>query len=246
MNKWLLFCLALFCYSIAAHAQMSPTETPTGEYFLRNIMGAKLNPKTGLWILPDTSRLRSRVEDVGGPGHAIRLDSFCLKTIGDRQEAWVLFTVEGHAFNFARLEKSGPHWWVRRMRTLLHVGAPGEYAYTSYGIELVGGKTFISIHEQWYAMGRYTDEWLLYDPFTLKQCGRFVITKRGEKEQSPEAYADFETVDKQYLTVEAGAADIQFVQMWEEKLQGMPPRILKKTLRYHFDNETKVYVPVGL
>ncbi|HND88520.1 MAG TPA: hypothetical protein PK971_09330, partial [Saprospiraceae bacterium] len=179
-------------------------------------------------------------------GLFVTVDTIVLRDVGPAKEAWVLFTVEGYMFNFARLEKTENAWVLKFMRYRFHEGAHGEYAPESFSFQMVGRKTFISIQEVWYNAGIYETKWHLFDPLQqAAAAGSFDLKQEGGKEQNPTEYTEYVTTDKRYEAMKESLPDILLVQRVEEKPKGKPAKKSTRTLRYRWNLSTEAYQKVA-
>lgn len=242
----LLFVLLFGASLFSANAQKASTKIADAKSFLRDILGAKYAKADKRWTLPNTPLMRDTFGVEANGGLFVSVDTIILRDVGSAKEAWVLFTVEGYMFNFARLEKSDAGWYVKTMRYRFHEGAPGEYAPESFGFQMIGRKTLISIREVWYASGVTTTNWLLFNP--LKQAapaGEFKLAREGEKEQNPDAYSETTTIETRYETMKESLPDILLTQQTEQKTKGKPAKTTSRTQRYRWDLGTESYQKVA-
>lgn len=238
----LLFAASLF----SAHAQKTSIKIADAKSFLRDILAAKYSKADKRWTLPNTQLMRDTFGVEANGGLFVSVDTIILRDVGPVKEAWILFTVEGYMFNFARLEKSDAGWQVKVMRYRFHEGAPGEYAPEVFGFQMIGRKTLISVRELWYASGVTTTRWLLFNP--LRQAapaGEFDLVREGEKEQDPEAYTEMTTLETRYEAMKESLPDILLAQRTEQKVKGKPAKSTDRTLRYRWNLSTESYQKVA-
>jgi len=231
---------------LSAHAQKTSIKIADAKSFLRDILAAKYSKADKRWTLPNTQLVRDTFGVEANGGLFVSVDTIILRDVGPVKEAWVLFTVEGYMFNFARLEKSDAGWQVKTMRYRFHEGAPGEYAPESFGFQMVGRKTLISVRETWYAIGVTTARWLLFNP--LRQAapaGEFDLAREGEQEQNPEAYTEMTTLETRYEAMKESLPDILLAQRTEQKVKGKPAKTTERTLRYRWNLSTESYQKVA-
>jgi hypothetical protein len=242
-----LFATLLLAASLfSAQAQKTSIKIADAKSFLRDILAAKYSKADKRWTLPNTPLVRDTFGVEANGGLFVSVDTIILRDVGPVKEAWVLFTVEGYMFNFARLEKSDAGWKVKTMRYRFHEGAPGEYAPESFGFQMVGRKTLISVREIWYASGVTTTRWLLFNP--LRQAapaGEFDLAREGQKEQDPEAYTEMTTLETRYEAMKESLPDILLAQRTEQKTKGKPAKTTERTLRYRWNLSTEAYQKVA-
>ncbi len=239
----LLFLAAL---ALPISAQKTSIKIADAKSFLRDILAAKYSKSDQRWTLPNSKLVRDSFGVEANGGLFVSVDTIILRDVGLVKEAWVLFTVEGYMFNFARLEKSDAGWKVKALRCRFHEGAPGEYAPESFGFQMIGKKTLVSIRETWYGMGITTTRWLLFNP--LKQAapaGEFDLAREGEKEQEPEAYTEMTTIETRYEAMKESLPDILLTQRTEQKTKGKPAKTTARTLRYRWNLSTESYQKVA-
>ena len=169
MNRFLSL-LLFAALALPLSAQKTSIKIADAKSFLRDILAAKYSKSDKRWTLPNSQLVRDSFGVEANGGLFVSVDTILLRDVGQVKEAWVLFTVEGYMFNFARLEKSDAGWKVKVMRCRFHEGAPGEYAPESFGFQMVGRKTLISVRETWYAIGVTTTRWLLFNPLVNPRC----------------------------------------------------------------------------
>jgi hypothetical protein len=237
------FLLLWFLLPFLLPAQQSkPVKTVTETTFLRDVMGAKYSKSDKMWALPRTQAIKdSFAMDLEG-GLFARVDTIITRDIGDGKETWVLFTVEGHVFSMARLEAVKGGWQLKNIRYHLHEGAHGEYAPLKYGFRVIGGKTFVSIEEMWYAIGITTTKWLLYDPFTGRKAGEFDLAREGGKEQNLEVYTEFSTEKTTFPAGASALPDLILTQKLAQKTKGKPVKESVREVKYRWDSQAKRYL----
>lgn len=233
----------LCCCAAALFAQQAkPVKTVTETTFLRDVMGAKYSKSDKMWAMPRTQAVQDSFGlDLEG-GLFARVDTIITRDVGKDKETWVLFTVEGHIFNMARLTKAKEGWLLKNIRYRLHTGAPGEYAPLTFGFRVIGGKTFVSITEMWYAIGITTTKWLLFDPFMGKKAGEFDLAREGGKEQTPDAYTEFKTDKTEFPVSRLALPDLHLTQTVEQKLKGKPAKTTSRVAKYRWNDKTKRYL----
>ncbi len=242
--KYTLFLIPVLV-SGALFAQKNTVKTLDKASFLREILGARYVKSDKAWTLPQTQAVLDTFEVEAHGGLYVAVDTIALRDVGGDKEAWVLFTVEGYFFNFARLEKTPQGWTVKNMYYRLHQGAPGEYAPLAFYIQMIGSKSFISIQEDWYASGVITTKWILYEPFSAKLAGEIDLARLGEKEQNPAQYAEVSFLQIKYETVQPPLPDIMLTQTVESKKKGSSVQTSSRTLRYRWDARRAVFYKVG-
>lgn len=245
MIRILFFCWMLLL-GVSAEAQKTSIKIADANSFLRDILAAKYSKQDRRWQLPNTPLNRDTFGVEANGGLFVSVDTILLRDVGESKEAWVLFTVEGYMFNFARLEKTSTSWVLKHMRYRFHEGAHGEYAPEVFRFQMIGRKTFISVRELWYNAGVYESRWLLFNP--LKQAAPVVsmeVKREGDKEQHPEQYVEFSTTDTRYEAMKESLPDILLVQRVEERPKGKPARKGTRTLRYRWNLSTETYHKVA-
>ena len=245
MNRFLSL-LLFAALALPLSAQKTSIKIADAKSFLRDILAAKYSKSDKRWTLPNSQLVRDSFGVEANGGLFVSVDTIILRDVGPVKEAWVLFTVEGYMFNFARLEKSDAGWNLKVMRCRFHEGAPGEYAPESFGFQMVGRKTLISIRELWYGMGITTTRWLLFNP--LKQAvpaGEFDLAREGEKEQDAEAYSEMTTIETRYEAMKESLPDILLTQKTEQKAKGKAAKTTQRTLRYRWNLSTESYQKVA-
>jgi hypothetical protein len=236
--------LLLLLPSFLMAQQSKPVKTVTETTFLRDVMGAKYSKSDKMWALPRTQAIKdSFAMDLEG-GLFARVDTIITRDIGEGKETWVLFTVEGHVFSMARLEAVKGVWQLKSIRYHLHEGAHGEYAPLDYGFRVIGGKTFVSIEEMWYAIGITTTKWLLFDPFTGNKAGEFDLAREGGKEQNPDVYTEFKTEKIAFPTGRLALPDLVLTQNLTQKTKGKPEKETVREVKYRWDSRVKRYLTV--
>lgn len=230
-------CLIIFAcfFSSLLTAQKNTIKTLDKISFLKEILGARYVKADKFWTLP---RTRATIDTFGveaNGGLFVGVDTIVFREMDGQKEGWVLFTVEGYLFNFARLQKTPEGWTVKKMHYRLHEGAPGEYAPLAFFIQSIGKKTFISIQEDWYGMGIITTKWVLYEPFSARKAGEIDMAREGEKEQNPEQYTEISFMQLQYESVRDPLPDIMLTQFIEQKKKGANAKTRTRTQRYRWD-----------
>lgn len=240
------FLLLTLLGGIPAFAQKASTPIADAKSFLRDILGAKYAKSDKRWTLPNTRLNRDTFGVEANGGLFVTVDTIVLRDVGPAKEAWVLFTVEGYMFNFARLEKTEHAWVLKSIRYRFHEGAPGEYAPESFRFQMLGRKTFISIREVWYNAGTYETKWHLFDP--LRQAGAagsFDLRQEGGKEQDPTEYTEYTTTDTRYQAMKESLPDIVLTQRVEQRAKGKPAQKSTRTLRYRWNLSMEMYQKVA-
>ena len=130
MIRSLIVVLSLFA-AASLCAQTETIEVADAQHFLQNFLGAHFDSKHGLWVLPDTAKIKARVQDIGFKGLAVNIDTFTTRFVGDREEACVLFSNYGYTFHCARFEPTVPECQRRSLRLMMHPGAPTDYSFTA-------------------------------------------------------------------------------------------------------------------
>ena len=108
-----VFLLLTLLGSASVFAQKSSTKIADANGFLRDILGAKYAKSDKRWTLPNTRLNRDTFGVEANGGLFVTVDTIVLRDVGPAKEAWVLFTVEGYMFNFARLEKTENAWVLK-------------------------------------------------------------------------------------------------------------------------------------
>lgn len=229
----------------ALFAQKNTVKTLDKASFLREILGARYVKSDKAWTLPRTQAVLDTFEVEAHGGLYVAVDTIAVRDVGGDKEAWVLFTVEGYFFNFARLEKTQDGWRVKNMYYRLHEGAPGQYAPLAFYIQMIGSKTFIAIQEDWHASGVITTKWVLYEPFSAKLAAEIDMARLGEKDQNPAQYSEVSFVQVKYETVQPPLPDIMLTQNVESKKKGSSVQTTSRTLRYRWDTRRAVFYKVG-
>lgn len=226
-------------------AQKSTVKTLDKNSFLKEILGARYVKADKFWTLPKTQATLDTFGVDANGGLFVGVDTIAFREVDGQKEAWVLFTVEGYLFNFARMQKTSTGWTVKKMHYRLHEGAPGEYAPLAFFIQSIGKKTFISIHEDWYGMGIITTKWVLYEPFSARKAGEIDMAREGEKEQNPEQYKEISFMQVKYESVQEPLPDIMLTQSIEQKRKGSTSISSTRTLRYRWDVRKAVFYKVA-
>ncbi len=242
--RFYLFLLPLFVSGVLV-AQKNTIKTLNKTSFLKEILGAKYVKADKFWTLPNTQATFDTFGVDATNGLFVGVDTIVIREMDGQKEGWVLFTVEGYLFNFARLQKTPAGWTVKKMYYRLHEGAPGEYAPLSFSIQAIGKKTFISIREDWYGMGIITTKWILYEPFSARNAGEIEIAREGEKEQDPEQYKEISLMQVQYESVRDPLPDIMLTQSIEQKRKGSAAKTSTRTQRYRWDVRKAVFYKVA-
>lgn len=238
--------LLLAAFALSAFAQKSVIKIADAQSFLRDILAAKYTKSEKRWTLPNTQLMRDTFGVEANGGLFVSVDTIILRDVGTVKEAWVLFTVEGYMFNFARLEKSDTGWKLKTMRYRFHEGAHGEYSPEEFGFQMIGRKTFISLREMWYGMGVTSTRWLLFNPLkdAMLSC-ELDLAREGEKEQIPDAYTEITTTETRYEPMQESLPDILLTQATEKKVKGKPAKTSSRTLRYRWNLSTETYQKVA-
>ena len=242
--RYLLLLLLAFA-SQFLFAQKNTLKTLDEASFLREILGARYSKQDRAWTLPATQAVIDTFGVEANGGLFVGVDTIAVREVGGQKEAWVLFTVEGYLFNFARLDKTASGWKVKNMYYRFHEGAPGQYAPLELSIQMIGKKAFISIREDWFAGGVITTKWILYEPFSIKLAGEIDLSSIGEKEQNPEVYTEISFLQVKYESVREPLPDIMLTQTLESKKKGAAAKSTSRTLRYRWDTRRAVFYPVG-
>lgn len=229
----------------ALFAQKNTIKTLDKATFLREILGARYVKADKFWTLPNTQATLDTFGVDANGGLFVGVDTIAIREVDGQKEGWVLFTVEGYLFNFARLQKTPAGWKVKYMHYRLHEGAPGEYAPRAFFIQAIGKKTFISIQEDWYGMGIITTKWILYEPFSAKKAGEIDTAQEGEKEQDPDQYKEISFMQVHYELVREPLPDIMLTQTIEQKKKGSAVKTSTRTLRYRWDIRQAVFYKVA-
>lgn len=229
----------------ALFAQKNTVKTLDKTSFLREILGASYVKSDKAWTLPRTQAVLDTFEVEAHGGLYVAVDTIAIRDVGGDKEAWVLFTVEGYFFNFARLGKTPYGWTVKNMYYRLHEGAPGQYAPLAFYIQMIGSKSFIAIQEDWYASGVITTKWILYEPFSAKLAAEIDLARLGEKEQDPAQYTEISFLQIKYETVQPPLPDIMLTQNIESKKKGSYVQTSSRTQRYRWDARRAVFYKVG-
>ncbi|MCA0238656.1 MAG: hypothetical protein LCH81_19950 [Bacteroidetes bacterium] len=239
-----LFLIPVFTLQ-TLYAQQKTVKTLDKSSFLREILGARYSKADKFWTLPNTQATLDTFGVDANGGLFAGVDTIAFREVDGHKEAWVLFTVEGYIFNFARLEKTPQGWSVRHIYYRLHEGAPGEYAPLEYSMISIGKKTFLSIKEDWYGMGIITTKWVLYEPFSAHQAAEIDIAKTGEKEQNPDQFREISFMQVRYEPVVEPLPDIMLTQIVEQKKKGSEPKLSTRTLRYRWDIRKAIFYKMG-
>jgi hypothetical protein len=243
MRFYLLF--LLFVVAAGLQAQQITLKTLDKSTFLRDILGARYSKSDKFWTLPNTQAARDTFGVDANGGLFAGVDTIAIREVDGRKEGWVLFTVEGYIFNFARLEKTPKGWQVKHMYYRLHEGAHGQYAPLGFFLQSIGKKTFISIQEDWYKAGIISTKWVLYEPFSAKKAGEIEMSRTGEKEQKPEQYQEVSLMQVLYEPVLEPLPDIMVTQTIEQKKKGAAAQTSTRTLRYRWDIRKAIFYKVG-
>ncbi len=238
MKYLIIAFLALPCFM---QAQSEYLKTPDATSFLKEMLGAKYSKSDKFWVLPRTTEYGKIFGTDAEGGLFSNVDTILMRKVGDVQEAWILFTVEGYMFNFARLEKTPKGWKKKSIFYKFHEGAPGEYQPEYFGFQMIAQKTFISIKESWYGAGITTQKWLLFDPFNRKEVGSFELNREGEKEQRPESFKEIKTIKTKLEVTDQLLPDIIFEQAVLQKLKGKKEQESIRTLRYIWNATKSAY-----
>lgn len=240
---------ALFLYFILAFnvlfAQKNTVRSLDKASFLREILGARYAKSDKFWTLPNTQAVQDTFGVQANGGLFVGVDTIAMREVDGKKEAWVLFTVEGYLFNFARLEKTTAGWKVKSIRYRLHAGTHGEYAPLSYRVKMIGLKTFISIEEDWHKRGIITTKWVLYDPLTTLKAAELELESTGEKERNPEQFTEISLLQIKYESVQEPLPDIMLTQFLESKKKGNAVKTSSRVLRYRWDDKKAVFYKVG-
>ncbi len=239
----LLPILILLCGTLSA--QKNTVKTLDKTSFLREILGAKYAKSDRAWTMPATQAVSDTFGVEATGGLFVGVDTIAFREVNGKKEAWVLFTVEGYLFNFARLEKTTGGWIVKNIHYRLHEGAHGEYAPIAFYIQMIGQKTFISIQEDWYKRGVITTNWVLYDPLSAQLAGKLELAYTGEKERHPDQYTETSFMQVKYESAQGLLPDIMLSQTLESKKKGAPAKIASRTLRYRWDQKQAMFYKVG-
>lgn len=241
--RFYLLHLCIF-YSGFLFAQ-TPLKTLDKSSFLRDVLGARYSKADRFWTLPNTQATRDTFGVEANGGLFAGVDTIAFREVDGRKEGWVLFTVEGYIFNFARMEKTPKGWQVKKMYHRLHTGAHGQYAPLAFYLQSIGKKTFISIQEDWFKSGIITTKWILYEPFSAKKAGELEMARSGEKEQNPDQYLEASFMQVQYEPVFEPLPDIMLTQTVEQKKKGAAVKTITRTLRYRWDIRKAIFYKVG-
>ncbi len=241
MKNIIIICLLISTPTVFTFAQRPTITNASEKYVLRDLLGARFRHNANAWIMPDTCMAVQNIASNSDEGVPVAVDTIFFRKVGTAQEAWVLFHFSNYVFNFARLQKAGPHWELVALRYNLHEGGPGEYAYDTYNFQKVGDKTFISIKESWYGMGVITEKWVLYDPFSYALVGDMDWSRTGEQEQNPDQYTEYTTEKTTYSPLKGSLPDIVLTQQVIQKLSGRPATQVARKLWYRYNRTTKQY-----
>ncbi len=231
------FFMALFAplFLLAQTKEFTPKPDAVG--FLRDLMGAKYSKSDKSWVLPRTGA-NQKIFDVDAEGGLfVGVDTILQRNVGEEREAWILFTVEGYMFNFARLEKTSKGWQKKAVYYRFHEGAHGNYGPEQIGFEMIAQKTFISVREYWFKKGVTTRKWQLYDPFTRAKAVTIDLDRTGEKKQLPNAYQEYKTTDIKMEPTERLLPDIVLTQAVEEKADNKKAEKKTRKVRYTWQKE---------
>jgi hypothetical protein len=211
--------------------------------FLKEILGATYSKADKFWVLPRNAETKSLFESDAEGGLFVSVDTIVRREVGDRQEQWVLFVVEGYIFNFASLVKTDAGWQLKEMKYSLHQGAPGEYAPTDFNFAMISQKTFISIKEMWMNGDNITEKWLLFDPFSLKSAGNMPLSKESSTgdEDWPEQYNYFKTTDIAYKIDKAILPDVVLTQTVQDKVKDKKELRSTRKVRYVWNDKKSTY-----
>ncbi|MCC7244286.1 MAG: hypothetical protein IT269_01290 [Saprospiraceae bacterium] len=205
---------------------------PDAVGFLRDIMGAKYSKSDKSWVLPRTGA-NQEIFDVDAEGGLfVGVDTILQRNVGEEKEAWILFTVEGYMFNFARLVKTPKGWQKKAIYYRFHEGAHGNYGPEQIGFEMIAQKTFISVKEYWFKKGVTTRKWQLFDPFTRSRVGIIELDRTGEKKQQPDAYQEYKTSNITMTPTDKILPDIILTQALDEKPAGKKAEKKARKVRY--------------
>jgi hypothetical protein len=241
------FCLLPFLIFLCgtSFAQKNTVRTLDKTSFLREILGARYAKSDRAWTMPATQAVTDTFGVEATGGLFVGVDTIAYREVYGQKEAWVLFTVEGYMFNFARLIKTPAGWTVQNMHYRLHEGAHGEYAPLAFYIQMIGQKTFISIQEDWHKRGIITTNWVLYDPLSAKKAGKIELARVGEKERSPEQFTEISFLQVKYESVQEPLPDIMLTQFVDSKKKGAVSKTTSRTLRYRWDEKLATFIKVG-
>jgi hypothetical protein len=237
--RYLASIFLLFPIFLFAQKNVIPKVEPTA--FLRDILGAKYAKSDKSWTLPRTQAMLDTFEADATGGLFVGVDTILFRTVGDTKEAWVLFTVEGYMFNFARLEKTEGGWKKKAIYYRFHEGKHGNYGPEGIGFHMIAQKTFISVREYWFKKGVTTRKWQLFDPFTRENVGSIELEKKDEKDRSPDVYLEFKTTKTAFEATDQLLPDIVLTQQVERKEKGKKAVKETRTVRYGWSNRKNRY-----